>query len=61
MGSKAWVATAISGKGSTGRCAVDKCLEFFEENGGIQGTVVLKSDQEPAEELLVKELVGGEA
>ena len=51
------MATALPAKGSTGRFGVDKCLEFFEENGDSQGTVILKSDQEPAIELLMKELV----
>jgi hypothetical protein len=56
-GSKSWMATALPAKGSTGRFGVDKCLDFFEENGDSQGTVLLKSDQEPAIELLMKELV----
>ena len=56
-GNKSWMATALPCKGSTGRFGVDKCLEFFEENGDSQGTVLLKSDQEPAIELLMKELV----
>ena len=36
---------------------MDKCLEFFEENGDSEGAVILKSDQEPAMELLLKEMV----
>ena len=56
-GNKSWMATALPSKGSTGRFGVDKCLEFFEENGDSQGTVLLKSDQEPAIELLMRELV----
>ena len=56
-GSKSWMATAIPSKGSTGRFAVDKCLEFFEENGDGQGTIILKSDQEPAMEFLMKEMI----
>jgi hypothetical protein len=60
-GNKSWMATAIPAKGSTGRFAVDKCMEFFEENGDSQGTVILKSDQEPAVELLIKELVEARA
>ena len=42
---KSWMATAIPNKGSTGKFGVDKCLEFFEENGGAQGTIIIKSDQ----------------
>ena len=34
-----------------------KFLEFIEENGDAEGTVILKSDQELAMELLVSELV----
>ena len=51
------MATAIPGKGSTGKFGVDKCLEFFQENGDSQGTIIVKSDQEPAMEYLMKELV----
>ena len=32
-------------------------MEFFEENGDSQGTIILKTDQEPAMEYLMKELV----
>ena len=51
------MATALPNKGSTGKFGVDKCLEFLEENGDAEGTVILKSDQEPAMEILMKELV----
>ena len=54
---KSWMATAIPSKGSTGKFGVDKCLEFFEENGDSQGTIIIKSDQEPAMGFLLKELV----
>ena len=32
-GSKAWMATTVPMKGSSGRFSVDKCMEFLEENG----------------------------
>ena len=45
-GSKAWMATALPSKGSTGRSGTDKCLEFFSENGDDVGTFIIKSDQD---------------
>ena len=43
-GSKSWMAIAIPSKGSTGRFDVDKCLEFFEENGDAEVAIILKPD-----------------
>ena len=56
-GSKGWMASTVPIKGSTGRFAVDKCLEFLEENGDREGKVLVKTDQEPAIEFLIKTLV----
>ena len=50
------MATAIPAKGSTGQFGVDKCLEFIEENGDTETDIIIKSDQEPAIELLMKEI-----
>ena len=47
-GSKSRMATAVPAKGSTGKFCVDKCLEFMADNGDQAGTVVVKTDQEPA-------------
>ena len=53
-GSKAWMATTVPMKGSSGRFSVDKCMEFLDENGDREGTILVKTDQEPAIEFLVK-------
>ena len=36
---------------------MDKCLEFIDENGDREGDITVKTDQEPAVEFLIKELV----
>ena len=54
---KSLMATSVPTKGSTGKFAVDKCLEFIEESGDKEGSVIVKTDQEAAIEYLVKELV----
>ena len=51
------MATTVPMKGSTGRFSVDKVVDFFEENGDKEGTILVKSDQEPAIEFLVNGLV----
>ena len=56
-GTKSWMATTVPMKGSQGTFAVDKCGDFFDENGDRQGTILIKTDQEPAIEHLVKVLV----
>ena len=56
--SKSWMAAAVPMKGvGTGRFVVDKCLEFIAENGDGEGDIMVKTDQEPAIELLIKDLV----
>ena len=55
--SKSWFATAVPQKGASGRFATDKCMEFFEENGHGEGKVIIKTDQEPSTQYLVKDIV----
>jgi hypothetical protein len=52
--SKSWMATTVPEKGGTGRFAVDKRLEFVQENGDTGCDVLVKSDQEPSMEYLIK-------
>jgi hypothetical protein len=49
-------ATTVPEKGSKGKFVADRCLEFFVECGFRTGDIVIKSDQEPAIKLLVKDL-----
>ena len=58
-GTKAVMATTVPMKGGTGKFAIDKCLEFLEENGDAEGKVLIKSDQEPAMVYVVKGIVEG--
>jgi hypothetical protein len=51
--SEGWMATTVPMKGSTGKFAVDKVTEFFEENGDQEGTILVKTDQEPAIEFVM--------
>jgi hypothetical protein len=50
-------ATVVPEKGSKGKFVADKCLEFFVECGCRSGDIILKSDQEPAIQYLIKDLV----
>ena len=36
---------------------VDKCLEFMQELGDHEGKVIVKNDQEPSIQFLMKDLV----
>ncbi len=54
--SKTWMATAVPNKGASGRFATDKFLEFMEENGDGDNNVIVKKDQEPSMEYLVKDI-----
>ena len=51
------MATVIPRKGSSGQFAVDKALEFIAECGCQSGDIIVKSDQEPAIEYLIKDIV----
>ena len=53
------MATAVPTKGSTGKFALDKCLEYIDENGDREGTIIVKTDQENPIEYLMKEVVEG--
>ena len=55
--SKNWMATAVPQKGSSGKLAVDKCLEFMDEMGDRESRVIVKNDQEPAMKFLIDDLV----
>ena len=50
-------ATAVPTKGSCGKFAVDKALEFIEENGDASNSILVKSDQEPAMQFFIKDLL----
>jgi len=52
-----WMATAVPTKGSSGMFVVDKCLEFMQELGDHEGKVIVKNDQEPSIQFLIKDLV----
>jgi len=56
-GSKSWMATTVPVKGSSGKFGVDKCLEFIEENGDRDGDILVKTDQEPSIQYLIKDLI----
>ena len=45
---RGWMATAVPTKGASGKFSVDKCLEFFDENGDRESRIVVKTDQEPS-------------
>ena len=55
--SKAWMATTVPMKGGSGKFPVDKCLEFILDNGDSEANIILKTDQEPAIEALIREVV----
>ena len=55
---KAWMATAVPTKGAIGGFATDRCLDFVEECVGQENEIIIiKSDQEPAIEKLVGDIV----
>ena len=51
------MATVVPMKGSSGKFAVDKALDLMIECGSGSGDVIVKTDQEPAIEYLVKDIV----
>ena len=56
--SKSVMATALATKGlGTGKFAVDKCLDFIEENGDGNKDVIVKTDQESSAKYLIKDIV----
>ena len=52
-----YFATAVPTKGSIGRFAVDKAVDYMEELGDKSGRVIVKTDQEPAIKTFIKDLV----
>ena len=51
--SKSWMAEAVPVKGvGSGRFIVDRCLDFIRENGDAERDILIKSDQEPAIQIL---------
>ena len=51
------MAAVLPDKGSTGKFATDKVLEFIAECGNQSGDIIVKSDQEAAIGYLIKDLV----
>ena len=50
-------ATAVPTKGSSGKFAVDRALDFIAEVGDMDGQVIIKNDQEPSIQYFIKDLV----
>ena len=50
------MATVVPGKGSKGKFAADKVMEYIDECGGASSSIIVKTDQEPAIEYMVKDL-----
>ena len=50
-------ATAVPTKGSSGKFAVDKALEFLAEVGDMDGQVIIKNDQEPSIQYFINDMV----
>ena len=56
--SKSWMAAAVPMKRmSSGKYIADKCLEFIAENGDTERDIIVKTDQEPSIQYLIKDLV----
>ncbi len=53
------MASTIPPKGSKGKFSADKMIEYFWECGKGNGEIILESDQEPAIECLITDLVLG--
>ena len=52
-----YFATAVPTKGSSGRFAVDKALDYIHEAGDSGNRILVKTDQEPAIRTWIKDLV----
>ena len=50
------MATTVPNKGGGSKFAVDKCLEFIDENGDREGNIIVKNDQEPSMQFVIKDL-----
>ena len=51
------MATVVPAKGGSGQFAVLKVLEFIRLCGAEEADIIVKTDQEPAIEVLVKDIV----
>ena len=49
--------TAVPTKGSSGKFAVDRALDFIAEVGDMDGQIIIKNDQEPSIQYFIKDLV----
>ena len=50
-------ATTVPTKGSSGKFSVDKSLDFLEEAGDMNNSIILKNDQGPATQYFIKDSV----
>ena len=50
-------ATAVPTKGASGKFTTDKCLDFIEDCGDSNGRIIIKNDQEPSMQFVIKDLV----
>ena len=50
-------ATAVPTKGSSGKFAVDRALDFIAEVGDMDGQIITKNDQEPSIQYFISALV----
>eukprot|EP00973_Karenia_brevis_P059191 8241622-Karenia_brevis.AAC.1 len=50
------MATAVPHKGGRGMFAVDRCLDFIDENGHAEGDILIKIDTEESMKLLVRSI-----
>eukprot|EP00973_Karenia_brevis_P018617 2552722-Karenia_brevis.AAC.1 len=48
------MATTVPQKGERGTFAIDKCLDFIDENGDSKMDILIKSDTEEALKVLVR-------
>ena len=54
-------ATAVPTKGASGKFATDRVLDFIQEVGDSENKIIIKSDQEPIIQGLIKDIVGERA
>ena len=50
-------ATTVPTKGSSGKFAVDRALEFIAEVGDMDGQIIIENDQEPSIQYFIKDLM----
>eukprot|EP00973_Karenia_brevis_P009954 1345236-Karenia_brevis.AAC.1 len=48
------MATTVPQKGGRGMFAIDKCLDFIDENGDAKVDILIKNDTEESMKLLVR-------